>query len=45
MAAWGTALFSDDTACDVRDAYVDLLGDGLSGPEATKALCMSGPLL
>ena len=38
MGAWGTALFSDDIACDVRDSYVDLVGDGLTGPEATKAL-------
>jgi hypothetical protein len=38
MGAWGTALFSDDTAGDVRDSYVDLVGDGLTGPEATKAL-------
>ena len=38
MGAWGTALFSDDTACDVRDSYIDLVGDGLSGPEATKGL-------
>jgi hypothetical protein len=38
MGAWGTAIFSDDTACDVRDGYIDLLGDGLSGPEATKKL-------
>jgi len=38
MGAWGTGLFSDDTACDVRDSYVDFVGDGLTGPEATKAL-------
>ncbi len=38
MGAWGTAIFSDDTARDVRDAYIDFLGDGLSGPEATKKL-------
>jgi hypothetical protein len=38
MGAWGTAIFSDDTACDVRESYVDLLGDGLTGPEATKTL-------
>lgn len=38
MGAWGTALFSDDTACDVRDDYIDFIGDGLTGPEATKAL-------
>ena len=38
MGAWETAVFSDDTACDVRDNYVDLIGDGLSGVEATKKL-------
>ena len=38
MGAWGPALFSDDTAADVRDGYRDLIGDGLSGPEATKTL-------
>jgi hypothetical protein len=38
MGAWGTAVFSDDTACDVRNGYVDLLGDGLTGSEATKKL-------
>jgi hypothetical protein len=38
MGAWGVGLFSDDTALDVRDGYRDLVGDGLSGPEATDAL-------
>jgi hypothetical protein len=38
MGAWETALFSDDTACDVRDSYTDLVGDGLIGSEATKTL-------
>ncbi len=38
MAAWGTAIFSDDLACDVRDAYRDLLVDGHSGQQATKRL-------
>ena len=38
MGAWGTGLFSDDTACDVRDEYLDLIGDGLSDPEATDRL-------
>ncbi len=42
MGAWGTAVFSDDTACDVRDSYLDLVGDGLTGPEATKALLGEG---
>ncbi len=38
MGAWGTALFSDDTACDVREDYRDCIGDGLSGPQATDRL-------
>jgi hypothetical protein len=38
MGTWGTALFSDDTACDVRDAYRALLADGYSGPKATTKL-------
>jgi hypothetical protein len=38
MGAWGTALFSDDAAADIRDGYRDLIGDGVSGPEATDAL-------
>jgi len=38
MGAWGTALFSDDTASDVRDDYRDHVGDGLSGPSATDRL-------
>lgn len=35
MGAWGTGIFQDDTACDIRDDYKECLGDGLSGPEAT----------
>lgn len=35
MGAWGTGIFQDDTACDIRDDYKDHLGNGLSGPEAT----------
>lgn len=38
MGTWGTGLYSDDTACDVRDDYKDILGDGISEPEATKRL-------
>lgn len=38
MGAWGPGLFSDDTACDVRDEYRDLVGRGASGPEATRQL-------
>jgi hypothetical protein len=38
MGAWGTALFSDDTAVDVRDRFKELLGQGMAGPEATDRL-------
>ena len=38
MGTWGPAIFSDDTACDVRDDYKDLLGGGLEGPAATDRL-------
>jgi hypothetical protein len=38
MGVWGTALFSDDTASGVRESYIDFIGDGLTGPEATQAL-------
>ncbi|HEV2214865.1 MAG TPA: hypothetical protein VGR64_06215 [Terracidiphilus sp.] len=35
MGAWGTGVFQDDLACDIRDSYLDFLGDGLSGTEAS----------
>lgn len=38
MGTWGTGLYSDDTACDVREDYKDLLGDGITEPEATQRL-------
>ena len=38
MGTWGPGLYCDDTACDVRDAYQDILGDGISEPEATNRL-------
>jgi hypothetical protein len=38
MGTWGPGIFSDDLACDLRDRYRDLLGDGLSGEEATDQL-------
>ena len=38
MGAWGTAIFSDDTACDIRGEYRELIGDGLSPSEATDHL-------
>jgi hypothetical protein len=38
MGTWGTGLYSDDTACDVRDDYRDILGDGVIEPQATKQI-------
>lgn len=38
MGVWGTSIFSDDSAGDVRDDYRRMIGDGLSGPEATDKL-------
>lgn len=34
MGVWGTGIFQDDTACDLRDEYRQLLGDGLSDADA-----------
>ena len=36
MGAWGAGLFQDDTACDVRDGFRDLIAEG-HGPEAATA--------
>ncbi|MGG3892097.1 DUF4259 domain-containing protein [Metabacillus fastidiosus] len=36
MGAWGTGIFDNDTTCDVRDEFYELLEDGLSVEEATK---------
>jgi hypothetical protein len=38
MGVWGTAIFSDDNAADIREEYRTLLGDDISGPEATDRL-------
>lgn len=38
MGTWGTAIFSDDLAADVRDDYKQLLSDGKSPEEATQIL-------
>ena len=35
MGVWGAAIFSDDTACDIRGIYKELLGDGISPSDAT----------
>ena len=41
MGAWGTAIFSDDTALDIRDEWREATLDGLSPEEATVRLLES----
>jgi hypothetical protein len=36
MGVWGTALFSDDVACDVRDYYRELIEDGVEDETASR---------
>ncbi len=38
MGAWGTAIFSDDVAGDVRDAYRQRVAKGMDGATATDEL-------
>jgi hypothetical protein len=38
MGTWGTALYSNDLAADLRDDFRDLIGDGLSSTEAVNRL-------
>lgn len=38
MGAWGTGIFQDDTSCDIRDAYRDRLGEGLSAADAKERI-------
>lgn len=38
MGAWGTGIFSDDTAADVRDDWREAITDGLEPALATKKL-------
>lgn len=41
MGAWGTAVFSNDTASDVRSEFRDLIADGLDASAATDRLVTS----
>jgi len=34
MGAWGSSLYSNDTACDVREVYMELLREQLTNEEA-----------
>src|SRR5205085_1945623 len=36
MGTWGTGLFADDAACDIRDHYRELLEDRVEDGEATR---------
>src|SRR5438105_1101139 len=38
MSAWGVAVFSDDLAADVRDAYRERIGERLSPTQAVEKL-------
>jgi hypothetical protein len=38
MGVWGPGVFADDLACEVREQYRALLGDGYEGAAATDAL-------
>lgn len=38
MGVWGPAIYSDDLACDIRDDFKKLIGDGLNSEEATSTL-------
>ena len=38
MGVWGTDLFSDDLACDIRDHYRELLEDGVEDGVATRLI-------
>jgi hypothetical protein len=38
VGAWGTAIFSDDTACDIRDEWRNAILDGHQAEDATARL-------
>jgi len=38
MGAWGTGLYQDDTTCDIKDTYVNLLKVGYTNIDATNYL-------
>ena len=38
MGTWGTGLFSDDLAADVREGFRDLIGEGLTTEAAVSRL-------
>lgn len=38
MGAWGSGLYQDDTTCDIKEDYLDLLKVGMSKEEALKKI-------
>ena len=38
MGTFGTAIFSDDFACDIRDEFKEYIGDGMTAEQATTKL-------
>ena len=38
MGAWGTSLYANDVACDIRGDYVEKLRSGKSNSDATREL-------
>lgn len=41
MGTFGTAIFSNDLACDIRDEFKELIGEGLTPEQATNGLIIS----
>jgi hypothetical protein len=41
MGTFGTAIFSEDFACDIRDEFKELIGEGLTPEQATNDLVSS----
>jgi hypothetical protein len=40
MGTWGTAIFSDDLASDLKEDFRDLISDGFSSSEAVEKLLL-----
>lgn len=38
MGAWGTGLYQDDTTCDVKEDYINLLKIGTEPKDAMKEM-------
>jgi hypothetical protein len=38
MGAWGTGIFSDDLACDIRAEFRELIGEGVDTAEVTRKI-------